>query len=36
MIEQPWHQKVFRIYDYDKHIVEIGESMEAVVIRYHK
>lgn len=32
--EQPWGQRVVRVYDYDGHIVEIGESMESVVSRY--
>ena len=34
--EQPWGQRVMRFYDYDDHIVEIGESMESVVTRYYK
>lgn len=33
--EQPWGQRVMRLYDPDYHIIEIGESMEAVVLRYH-
>jgi len=33
MIEQPWGQKAFRIYDPDDHIVELGEPMTAVVKR---
>jgi predicted enzyme related to lactoylglutathione lyase len=32
-IEQPWKQRVFRIYDPDKFIIEIGEPMPAVVKR---
>lgn len=32
--EYPWGQRSFRIYDYDKHIIEIAESMERVVIRF--
>jgi hypothetical protein len=31
--EQPWQQKVFRVYDPDKNIVEIGESMEYLSYR---
>ncbi len=31
--EQPWRQKVLRFYDYDKNIVEIGESLEHVAYR---
>lgn len=33
--EQPWRQKVFRFYDYDKNIIEIGERMEHVAFRLH-
>lgn len=33
--EQPWGQRVMRVYDPDGHIVEIGESMESVVLRFH-
>lgn len=33
IIEQPWKQRVFRIYDPDKFIVEIGEPMPFVVKR---
>jgi catechol 2,3-dioxygenase-like lactoylglutathione lyase family enzyme len=32
--EQPWGQRVIRIYDPDGHIIEIGESMDAVVCRF--
>ncbi len=31
--EQPWQQRVVRFYDPDKHIIEVGESMENVCIR---
>jgi catechol 2,3-dioxygenase-like lactoylglutathione lyase family enzyme len=31
--EQPWRQKVVRIYDPDRHIIEIGESMENLCLR---
>jgi len=30
----PWQQRVVRIYDPDKHIVEIGESTASIVKRY--
>jgi catechol 2,3-dioxygenase-like lactoylglutathione lyase family enzyme len=30
----PWQQRVVRIYDPDKHIIEIGESMASIVKRY--
>ena len=33
--EQPWGQRVTRFYDPDNHIVEVGETMESVVLRYH-
>jgi catechol 2,3-dioxygenase-like lactoylglutathione lyase family enzyme len=33
--EQPWGQRVMRLYDLDGHIVEIGETMEAVVQRFY-
>ena len=32
--EQPWGQRVMRFYDPDFHIIEVGESMESVAIRY--
>lgn len=35
-MEHDWGQRVIRIYDPDKHIIEIGESMENVVKRYLK
>jgi len=34
--EQPWGQRVVRVYDPDDHIVEIGETMELVVLRLHE
>ncbi len=35
VIEQPWGQRVFRVYDPDGHIVELGEPMPVVILRYH-
>lgn len=32
--EQPWGQRVFRVYDPDGHIVEIGEPMPIVIQRF--
>lgn len=32
--EYPWGQKSMRFYDFDKHIIEVGESMENVVKRF--
>ncbi|ATW25088.1 VOC family protein [Candidatus Formimonas warabiya] len=34
--EQPWGQRVMRFYDPDYHIIEVGESMESVVVRYYQ
>ena len=34
--EQPWGQRVFRLYDPDDHIIEFAESMESVVLRLDK
>ncbi|MFA9464983.1 MAG: VOC family protein [Velocimicrobium sp.] len=35
-IEHDWGQRVIRIYDPDKHIIEIGESLEYVARRFLK
>jgi catechol 2,3-dioxygenase-like lactoylglutathione lyase family enzyme len=32
--EQPWGQRVIRFYDPDRHILEIGEPMPAVIARF--
>jgi hypothetical protein len=32
--EHPWGQCVFRVYDPDGHIVEIGEPMPIVIQRF--
>jgi len=34
--EQPWQQQVIRFYDFDKNLIEIGESMEHVAYRLSK
>jgi extradiol dioxygenase family protein len=34
--EQPWKQRVMRFYDYDKNIIEVGESMEHTAFRLAK
>ncbi|HNX44699.1 MAG TPA: VOC family protein [Bacteroidales bacterium] len=31
--EQPWRQKVVRVYDPDRHIIDIGESLEYLSYR---
>ncbi len=33
--EQPWRQKVLRVYDPDENIVEIGETMQHLCFRLH-
>jgi catechol 2,3-dioxygenase-like lactoylglutathione lyase family enzyme len=32
--EQPWGQRVFRVYDPDGHVVELGEPMPVVIRRF--
>ena len=34
--EQPWGQRVMRLYDPDGHVIEVGETMEAVVWRFYE
>ena len=34
--EQPWKQFVVRFYDPDKNIIEIGETMEHLIVRLHQ
>jgi predicted enzyme related to lactoylglutathione lyase len=34
--EQPWGERVFRVYDPDGHILEIGESLEAAARRFYR
>ena len=36
IIEQPWKQQVFRFYDYDKNLIEVGERMEHVAYRVYQ
>lgn len=36
VVEYPWGQHVIRLYDPDRHIIEVGESMAAVVLRFRK
>lgn len=35
IIEQPWGQRVMRFYDLDGHIIEVGESMDTVILRFY-
>ncbi|WP_342420339.1 VOC family protein [Paenibacillus sp. FSL E2-0178] len=34
--EQPWGQMVFRFFDYDRHIVEVAEDMDTVLVNMYK
>jgi len=34
--EQPWKQFVVRFYDPDKNMIEIGESMEHLILRLYQ
>ncbi|MFR3686709.1 MAG: VOC family protein [Enterococcus sp.] len=34
-LEMPWGQRVVRLYDPDKHVVEIGEEMKVMMKRLH-
>lgn len=34
LFEQPWGQRVFRVYDPDGHLVELGEPMSAPILRF--
>lgn len=36
MKEYPWGQRCIRFYDADKHIIEVGENMDNVVMRFLK
>lgn len=34
LLEHRWGQRVIRFYDPDKHIIEVGERLDAVVLRF--
>jgi uncharacterized glyoxalase superfamily protein PhnB len=34
--EQPWGQRVLRLYDPDGHVVEVGERLEAMAWRFYQ
>lgn len=34
VVEHPWGQRVFRFYDPDRHVIELGESMIVVCKRF--
>lgn len=36
MKEQPWRQRVIRFYDPDRHIIEVGETMQHLCDRLRK
>ena len=36
LFEHRWGQRVVRFYDPDKHIIEVGETLDAVVLRFMK
>jgi predicted enzyme related to lactoylglutathione lyase len=35
IVEHPWGQRAFRIYDPDNHIIEFGEPMSDVIVRFY-
>jgi hypothetical protein len=36
IIEHPWGQRAFRVYDPDNHILEFGEPMSDTVLRLYR
>ena len=36
LFEHPWGQRVIRFYDPDGHVIEVGEKMDAVILRFMK
>ena len=34
LFEHRWGQRVIRFYDPDKHIIEVGEKLDTVILRY--
>lgn len=34
LFEHRWGQRVVRFYDPDKHIIEVGERLDAVILRF--
>lgn len=36
LFEHRWGQRVVRFYDLDKHIIEVGEKMNVVILRFMK
>lgn len=33
-VKYPWGQRVVRIFDPDRHVIELGESMKTVILRF--
>ena len=36
LFEHRWGQRVIRFYDPDKHIIEVGDKLDAVILRFMK
>ena len=36
LFEHRWGQRVIRFYDPDQHIIEVGEKLDAVILRFQK
>ena len=36
LFEHPWGQRVIRFYDPDGHVIDVGERMDAVILRFMK
>ena len=34
LVEHRWGQRVVRFYDPDKHIIEVGEKLDTVILRF--
>ena len=34
LFEHPWGQRVIRFYDPDGHVIEVGEKMDSVILRF--
>ena len=34
LLEHRWGQRIVRFYDPDKHIIEVGEKLDAVILRF--
>ena len=36
LFEHPWGQRVIRFYDSDGHVIEVGEKLDSVILRFMK